>query len=76
MNSETKVLITCQCSDKILSYDELVHEGCVIMMFMNQFIVTQNFSTALTGDKYFSKMNSKTLYFHFIIDVQYQKVFE
>ena len=46
-----KVLITCQCSDKFLGYDESVHEGCVIMMFMNRFIVNQKFITALTGDK-------------------------
>ena len=54
---QAKVLNTCQCSDKILGYDELVHEGWVIMMFMNQFIVTQNFITALTGDKYFIKFD-------------------
>ena len=51
----SKVVITCQCSDKFLDYDESVHEGCMIMMFMNRFIVTQNFITALTGDKYFIK---------------------
>ena len=48
-----KVLITYRCSDKILGYDELVHEGCVIMMFINQFIVTHR-NTALIGDKYIS----------------------
>ena len=56
-SGDTKVLITCHCSDKILGYNELVHEG-VIMMFMNQFIVTQNSITALTGDKYFSKFSN------------------
>ena len=50
----TRVLITYQCSDKILCYDELVHEYHNHTTFMNQFMVTQNFITALTGDKYFS----------------------
>ena len=49
-----KVLTTYQCSDKILGYDELVHEHHNHATFMNQFIVTQNLITALTGDKYFS----------------------
>ena len=62
-----KVLITGQCNDKLLGYDESVHEGCVIMMFMNRFIVTQNFITALTGNKYFrmkSNASSKRFWSH------------
>ena len=48
-----KVLITYKCNDKILGYDVLVHEHHNHATFMNQFIVTQNFITALTGDEYF-----------------------
>ena len=53
----SKVLITSWFNDKILEHHFLVHEGCVIMMFIfhrNQKVVFQNFIIELTGDKYFS----------------------
>ena len=42
-------------NDKILGYHFLVHEGYMIMMFhRNQKVVTQNFISEPTGDKYFN----------------------